>query len=374
MGRKQCELEGCPKGAIAGGAGFCIAHGGGRRCQHRGCSKSARADTKRCIGHGGTSNPGSLIVSSCPGLPQSRPQNPAPACVCVDACRARSPCLPLPTGGRRCQEEECLQAARSGSDHCAAHGGGKRCLNVACNNLVKGRAQHCIAHGGGKRCEHEGCGKAASRGGTQHCVSHGGGRRCQREGCSKSVSKATPSDVFCRLCMPKRSHQAKSKQFGAQAEPSQLPPKKRAAALQPPARRAAPTVAKTDSDEELESDDEQEDSDEEVEEAEGEEEEEGSDDEEEQQEEEQKKDDECTLCGGDGGFLISCNFCARSFHFECLDKETLLSLTAESGDAAWACPRKVCKVLVPPYNPVHTTHGQRPLGREREPEVSLSRL
>jgi len=60
---------------------------------------------------------------------------------------------------------------------------------------------------------------------------------------------------------------------------------------------------------------------------------------------EEKKDDECTVCGDRGGFLISCSFCVRSFHFECLDKETLLSLTAEpSGDTSWACPRKVCKV------------------------------
>jgi hypothetical protein len=33
MGRRQCELEGCSKRAISGGTPYCIAHGGGKRCQ-----------------------------------------------------------------------------------------------------------------------------------------------------------------------------------------------------------------------------------------------------------------------------------------------------------------------------------------------------
>jgi ferredoxin len=60
---------------------------------------------------------------------------------------------------------------------------------------------------------------------------------------------------------------------------------------------------------------------------------------------EEENDDDCTLCGGArGGFLISCSFCVRSFHFDCLDAESLLSLTVEPSGDAWACPRKVCKV------------------------------
>jgi hypothetical protein len=46
MGRRQCELGGCSKGAISAGTPYCIAHGGGKRCQHEGCSKSARGDTE----------------------------------------------------------------------------------------------------------------------------------------------------------------------------------------------------------------------------------------------------------------------------------------------------------------------------------------
>jgi hypothetical protein len=45
MGRRQCELEGCTKGAESGGTPFCIAHGGGKRCQVQDCTKGARPDT-----------------------------------------------------------------------------------------------------------------------------------------------------------------------------------------------------------------------------------------------------------------------------------------------------------------------------------------
>jgi hypothetical protein len=52
MGRRQCELEGCTKGIEAGGTPFCIAHGGGKRCQEEDCCKSARGDTGFCVAHG----------------------------------------------------------------------------------------------------------------------------------------------------------------------------------------------------------------------------------------------------------------------------------------------------------------------------------
>jgi hypothetical protein len=48
MGRRQCELEGCTKAAASGGTPHCVAHGGGKRCLHEGCSKSARGDTQHC--------------------------------------------------------------------------------------------------------------------------------------------------------------------------------------------------------------------------------------------------------------------------------------------------------------------------------------
>jgi hypothetical protein len=35
---------GCPKGAVSGGTLHCQAHGGGRHCQHAGCSKAVALD------------------------------------------------------------------------------------------------------------------------------------------------------------------------------------------------------------------------------------------------------------------------------------------------------------------------------------------
>jgi hypothetical protein len=139
-------------------------------------------------------------------------------------------------------------------------------------------------------------------------VTHGRGRRCKHGGCSKPVARGPGSAGYCAPCL------LREKPHLAAPTPSH-------------ARRR--TAVETDSDDD--------------------------------DEPEEEEDDDCTLCGERGGFLIGCTFCARSFHFDCLDTETLLGLTTESdGDAAWACPRKVCKVPVPPYK-------QRPLGREGQP-------
>jgi hypothetical protein len=43
---------GCPKAAASGGTPHCKAHGGGRRCQHEGCSNSA-VGAQYCKAHGG---------------------------------------------------------------------------------------------------------------------------------------------------------------------------------------------------------------------------------------------------------------------------------------------------------------------------------
>jgi hypothetical protein len=143
-----------------------------------------------------------------------------------------------------------------------------------------------------RACQHPDCSKGATGGGTPHCVAHGGGRRCKHAGCTKAVAKGIGS-VFCTPC---------ESRWG----PGPLPP------VHTRSHRSRFAAGGTSDEEE---------------------------------EEEKEHDDECTLCGDRGGFLISCSFCARSFHFDCLDQETLLSLTAEpSGDASWACPRKACKV------------------------------
>jgi hypothetical protein len=71
--------------------GYCITHGGGKRCQQVGCSKSARGDTQHCVTHG---------------------------------------------GGRRCQHEGCPKGAEGDTLHCKAHGGGKRCQHEGCAKSV----------------------------------------------------------------------------------------------------------------------------------------------------------------------------------------------------------------------------------------------
>jgi hypothetical protein len=99
----------------------CISHGGGKRCQHEGCSKSAVQDgTDHCKTHG---------------------------------------------GGRRCQHLGCPKPAASvGTQYCIPHGGGKRCQHVDCSKAAQtGGTLHCQAHGGGRRCQHEGCTKAVAR-------------------------------------------------------------------------------------------------------------------------------------------------------------------------------------------------------------------
>jgi hypothetical protein len=119
MGRRQCELAGCSKGIQAGGTPHCIAHGGGKRCQHEGCTKSAIGDTEHCVAHG---------------------------------------------GGKRCQEEGCIKSAIGDTGYCKEHGGGKRCQDEGClRSAVGGGTTRCAAHGGGRRCQQAGCTKSLER-------------------------------------------------------------------------------------------------------------------------------------------------------------------------------------------------------------------
>jgi hypothetical protein len=66
----------------SGGVPYCKAHGGGRRCQHDGCAKSAQGGTYHCKAHGGgrrcqqsdcnrpvTRVAGSLYCRGCEDLP-----------------------------------------------------------------------------------------------------------------------------------------------------------------------------------------------------------------------------------------------------------------------------------------------------------------
>jgi hypothetical protein len=102
------------------------AHGGGKRCQHEGCFKSARLDTGYCVSHG---------------------------------------------GGRRCQTVDCSKSALGDTAHCTAHGGGRRCQHLGCPKAAAtGGTPHCKAHGAGKRCRQEGCSKSVAKApGSVYC-------------------------------------------------------------------------------------------------------------------------------------------------------------------------------------------------------------
>jgi hypothetical protein len=91
MGKRPCQLEQPCKQAVGGGMQHCKARGGGRRCQHEGCTKGAEGGTGYCVTH---------------------------------------------RGGRRCQEAGCTKSAQGGKPHCSAHGGGRRFQQQGCSKSV----------------------------------------------------------------------------------------------------------------------------------------------------------------------------------------------------------------------------------------------
>ena len=112
------------------------AHGGGKRCTHSGCSKSAVGGSNLCTSHG---------------------------------------------GGKRCAVQGCNKSAQSSTNHCVKHGGGKKCARAGCTKVARGRTLYCAAHGGGVRCKLEGCNRVAI-GKNQLCRTHGGGLNTGRRG------------------------------------------------------------------------------------------------------------------------------------------------------------------------------------------------
>lgn len=130
-----CLIAGCLK--LDMGRGYCVAHGGGRRCKTAGCTKSDQGGGF-CISHG---------------------------------------------GGRRCSKEGCSKLSQGGKSFCKAHGGGRRCQKEGCRKLDQGGG-FCKGHGGGRRCTVANCTKGDQGGGL--CKGHGGGKRCEVEGCPKS--------------------------------------------------------------------------------------------------------------------------------------------------------------------------------------------
>jgi hypothetical protein len=127
--RSLCRFNGgCDK--VIHSHGLCMAHGGGKRCQHAGgCGKSARSPTSYCIAHG---------------------------------------------GGKRCQHAGgCGTSAASASSYCIAHGGGRRCRHAGgCEKSARNASSYCKAHGGGQRCQHpSGCNSHVVR--KRLCKRHG---------------------------------------------------------------------------------------------------------------------------------------------------------------------------------------------------------
>ena len=98
-----CTEPNCTKLVMRaqGGTPCCKAHGGGKRCEEAGCSKSAQGATARCKAHG---------------------------------------------GGKRCEEAGCLKSARGATARCVAHGGGKRCEEAGCSKSAQGGTARCKAH------------------------------------------------------------------------------------------------------------------------------------------------------------------------------------------------------------------------------------
>lgn len=133
--RRNCNFPGCTKKRKSGG--FCIRHGGGKRCAAAGCEKAAQKGGF-CRGHG---------------------------------------------GGSRCKMLDCKKSVISGG-FCCGHGGGRRCASIGCKKSAQ-RGGFCCGHGGVAYCKFLNCSKHAKRGGF--CVSHGGGKRCASLGCEKTA-------------------------------------------------------------------------------------------------------------------------------------------------------------------------------------------
>ncbi len=86
---------------------YCVGHGGGKRCAHKGCGQSARGAAEYCSVHG---------------------------------------------GGKRCAKKGCPNGAERATDFCKGHGGGKRCAHKGCIYSAEGATEYCVGHGGGLRC------------------------------------------------------------------------------------------------------------------------------------------------------------------------------------------------------------------------------
>ncbi|CAK9047384.1 Probable WRKY transcription factor 19 (WRKY DNA-binding protein 19), partial [Durusdinium trenchii] len=190
---KRCVEDGCEKGAKQGG--YCTSHGGGRRCEFEDCMKSAQGKLSLCIAHGGERG------KRCAEKGCEKQAAKGGFCVshgggrrcefedCMKSAAGKSSLCIAHGGerGKRCAEKGCEKQAAKGG-FCVSHGGGRRCEFEDCMRRASGKSSLCVAHGGPrrKRCGEDGCEKGALKGG--HCISHGGGRRCEFEDCMRSAA------------------------------------------------------------------------------------------------------------------------------------------------------------------------------------------
>ena len=136
--------------AATGATAFCVAHGGGKRCQLDGA-----------------------VSRPLHGTATDAQTDDAPHSIAERCC----------SGGAGCNK-----AVRGGNRTCFEHGGGNRCERDKCNKATSGGTSMCLAHGGGKRCGHLNCPKGA-RGATDYCVLHGGGKAAAQQDGSASCSQ-----------------------------------------------------------------------------------------------------------------------------------------------------------------------------------------
>jgi hypothetical protein len=109
--KAHCQVLNCAKLAHGPTYQFCLRHGGGYRCQHPGCTKSAYS-TKYCSKHG---------------------------------------------GGPRCQFIDCNKGSISNSSFCRKHGGGPRCQHPNCMEGARANFKFCVTHGGFMPCQYPNC-------------------------------------------------------------------------------------------------------------------------------------------------------------------------------------------------------------------------
>jgi hypothetical protein len=134
---RRCQEPGCVKHA-RGTTLFCIAHGGGERCQSEGCRKAAACHgvglaRTFCLTHGGGRRCGHVTFDG-----ERVP--------CTSSAIGRTGYCKRHGGGRRCAHTQCASSARSGSRYCRKHS--RECVMETCTRPVHHQYEvYCYTHG-----------------------------------------------------------------------------------------------------------------------------------------------------------------------------------------------------------------------------------